>query len=156
VGAIDDGRSATVGPVLLVLAGVCFTGAGLARNDCSSELQECKERVTSGDVSWQHNVHDALGVAAFVVLAVAPFVFARAFRADSRWRALRRYSLVTGALTLVLLVVFGVEFLAGWNGLVQRVLTLVLLLWIAALGAGLVKTAGAAHSTSPAEEPIGE
>jgi hypothetical membrane protein len=148
VGVIDDGHSATVGPVLLVLAGVSFTGAGLARNDCSSELQACKDSVSSGDVSWHHNMHDLLGVVVFLVLAVAPLVFARAFRADSRWSELRRYSLLSGALTLALLVVFGAELFAGWNGLVQRVLILVPLVWIAVLGAHLVKIAGAGRRGS--------
>ncbi len=143
LGAIHDGRSATVGPILLVLAGVCFTGAGLARNDCSSELQACNEHVSSGDVSWHHIVHDVLGVAVFLVLAVAPLVLARAFRSDSRWSKLRRYSLLSGALTLALLVVFGAELFAGWNGHVQRVLILVPLVWVAVLGAHLVKIAGA-------------
>ena len=113
VGVIHDGRSATVGPVLLVLAGLSFVAAGLARNDCSSELQACKERVNAGDVSWHHGVHDAVGVAAFVFLVIAPLVLARAFRTDSRWSDLRRYSLATGALTLALLLVFGAE-LVRW------------------------------------------
>jgi hypothetical protein len=84
-------------------------------------------------------VHDVLGVAVFLALAVAPLVFARAFRADSRWSDLRRYSLLSGALTLALLVVFGAELFAGRNGLVQRVLTLVPLVWIAVLGARLAR-----------------
>jgi hypothetical membrane protein len=154
VSVIHDGRSATVGPILLVLAGVSFAGAGLARNDCSSELQACKERVSSGDVSWHHSVHDVLGVAVFLVLAVAPLVFARAFRADSRWSELRRYSLLSGALTLALLVVFGAELFAGWNGLVQRVLILVPLSWIAVLGAHLVKIAGAGRLFTSEEHPL--
>ena len=141
LGVIHGGRSTTVGPILLVLAGVCFTGAGLARNDCSSELQACKERVSAGDVSWHHSVHDVLGVVVFLVLAVAPLVLARAFKSDSRWSKLRRYSLLTGALTLALLFVFGAEFFDGWNGLVQRVLILVPLVWIAVLGAHLVEIA---------------
>ncbi len=152
-GVIRDGRSATVGPILLALAGVSFVGAGLARNDCSSELQACKERVSSGDVSWHHNVHDVLGVAVFLGLAVAPLVFARAFRADSRWSGLRRYSLLTGALTLALLLLFGAEVLAGWNGLVQRVLILVPLAWIAVLGAHLVEIAGVGRLFTPDEHP---
>jgi len=138
-GAIQNGRSATVGPIMLVLGGGSFVVAGLARNDCSSEVQACKQRVSSGDVSWHHQVHDVLGVVAFVVLAVAPLVLARAFRADSRWSGLRRYSLWTGALTLALLLVFGAEPFAGWNGLVQRVLMLVPLIWIVVVGTRLVK-----------------
>jgi hypothetical membrane protein len=135
LGAVQDGRSATIGPVLLVLGGLSFAAAGLARNDCSSELQACKERVDSGDVSWHHMVHDVLGVAVFLVLAVAPLVLARAFRTDSRWSKFRRYSLLTGALTFALLLVFGAELFDGWNGLVQRVLILVPVVWIAVLGA---------------------
>ena len=50
----------TVGPVLLVLTGLSFVVAGFARNDCSSELQACEERVNAGDVSWHHGLHDAL------------------------------------------------------------------------------------------------
>ena len=140
-GAIQDGRSATAGPILLVLGGLSFTAAGLARNDCSSELQTCKERVEAGDVSWHHIVHDVVGIAAFVVLAVAPLVLARAFRADSRWTKFRRYSLLTGALTLALLLVFGGELFEGWNGLVQRVLVLVPVVWVAVLGTHLVQIA---------------
>ena len=142
-GVFTEGRSATVGPILLVLAGIGFVVAGLARNDCSSELQACKERVSSGNVSWHHNVHDTLGVAVFLLLALAPLVLARAFRADSGWSKLRRYSIVSGALTLALLLVFGAELFNGWNGLVQRVLMLVPLVWMAVLGVHLVQIAGA-------------
>jgi hypothetical membrane protein len=137
--AIDDGASAKVGPLLLVLAGLSFAVAGPARNDCSSELQSCKERVAAGDVSWHHNVHDLVGVAAFLPLIIAPFVLARAFRADRRWSDLRRYSLVTGALAFALLLVALAETFEGWNGLVQRVLLAVLLLWIAVLGTRLAR-----------------
>ena len=54
---------------------------------------------------------------------------------------LRRYSLVTGALTLALLIVFGAEPFDGWNGIVQRVLVAVPLVWIAVLGAHLMQIA---------------
>ena len=79
IGVIHGGRSTTVGPICSYWQAF-FTGAGLARNHCSSELQACKERVTSGDVSWHHSVHDVLGAGEFLVLAIAPLVLARAFR----------------------------------------------------------------------------
>jgi hypothetical membrane protein len=138
VNAIHDGASAKVGPLLLVLAGLSFAAAGPARNDCSSELQACKERVAAGEVSWHHTVHDLVGVAAFLPLIIAPFVLARAFRAESRWSDLRRYSLVTGALAFALLLVALAE-VEGWTGLVQRLLLAVLLLWIAVLGTRLAR-----------------
>src|SRR5215467_14021021 len=140
-GAIDDGRSATVGAILLVVAGLMFVVAGVARDDCSSELQACKKRVDAGDVSWHHTVHDNVGIAVFLVLVLAPLVLARAFRRDRRWRNLRRYSLVTGALTLVLLLVFGGGSFSGWNGLAERILVTIPLVWIAVLGTRLVRNA---------------
>ena len=65
------------------------------------------------------------------------------FRADRRWSKPRRYSLFSGALTFALLLAFGAELFDGWNGLVQRVLILIPLVWIALLGAHLVEVAGA-------------
>ena len=85
----------------------------------------------------------ALLVLGILVLAIAPLVLARAFRSDRRWSGLGRYSLLSGALTFALLLVFGAEIVNGWNGLVQRVLMLVPLVWIAVLGARLVEIAGA-------------
>jgi hypothetical protein len=58
---------------------------------------------------------------------------------------------LSGALTLALLVVFGAELFAGWNGLVQRVLILVPLVWIAVIGAHLVEIAGAGRLITPEE-----
>ena len=143
VGAVNDCHSAIVGAILLVLAVLMFVLAGVARDDCSSELRACKKRVDAGDVSWHHKVHDNVGIAVFLVLVLAPLVLARAFRGDSRWRDLRRYSLATGAVTLVLLVVFGGEPFSGWNGFAERILVTIPLVLIAVLGRRLARIADA-------------
>jgi hypothetical membrane protein len=148
VGAIDDGRSATVGAILLILAGIMFLVAGAARDDCSSELQACKKRVDAGAVSWHHTVHDNVGIAVFLVLVIAPLVLARAFRRDSRWRSLRRYSLATGAVTLVVLLVFGGDSFSGWNGLAERILIAIPLVWIAVIGTRLAQIAVASDPSA--------
>jgi hypothetical protein len=49
-------------------------------------------------------------------------------------------------------LVFGAGFFDGWNGLVQRVLILVPLVWIAVLGAHLVEIAGAGRLSTPEEQ----
>jgi hypothetical protein len=72
---------------------------------------------------------------------LAPLVLARAFRRDNRWRDLRRYSLLTGALTLVLLLIFGGDSFSGWNGLAERVLIAIPLVWVAVLGMRLARIA---------------
>ncbi len=81
--------SAAIGSVLLMIAGIGLAVAGLARNDCSSELPACAARVDAGEVSWHHQVHDNVSLIIFLALIAAPLVFARAFGRDDRWRPLR-------------------------------------------------------------------
>ena len=126
--------SAVIGSVLLMIAGIGLPAAGLARNDCSSELPACAARVDTGEVSWHHQVHDNVSLIIFLALIAAPLVFARAFGRDHRWRPLRTYSIVTGLLGFALLVLYVIASAGTWNGLVQRIFVSVLFLWIAVLG----------------------
>jgi hypothetical membrane protein len=126
--------SAVIGSVLLMIAGIGLAAAGLARNDCSSELPACAARVDTGEVSWHHQVHDNVSLIIFLALIAAPLVFARAFGRDDRWRPLRTYSIVTGLLGFALLVLYVIASAGTWNGLVQRIFVSVLFLWIAVLG----------------------
>ena len=87
--AVAGGRAARVGALLILLAGLGILVAGIARNDCSSELEACKARIDAGDVSWHHGLHDAVSGLVFLTLVVAQFVLARAFRRDPSWRDLR-------------------------------------------------------------------
>ena len=126
--------SAAIGSVLLMIAGIGLTVAGLARNDCSSELPACAARVDAGEVSWHDQVHDNVSLILFLALIAAPLVFARAFGRDDRWRPLRTYSIVTGLLGFALLVLYVIGSAGTWNGLVQRIFISVLLVWIALVG----------------------
>ena len=134
VRAVEGGLAARVGALLVLLAGLGMLVAGFARNGCSSELAACKARIDAGDVSWHHAVHDAVSGLVFLALVVAQLVLARAFRRDPSWRDLRPYSIVSGALTLALLVLFGTGAIDDWNGLVQRVFLTVPLVWMMVLG----------------------
>jgi O-antigen ligase len=105
-------------------------------------------RADAGDVSWHHQVHELVSAVVFLALVAAQLVLARAFGRDSRWHDLRPYSIVSGLLTLVLLVLFGTGAIEGWNGLVQRIFIAVPWIWIAVLGLRLRRIAG-----SPASMP---
>ncbi len=140
--AVASGRAARIGALLVLLAGLGILVAGIARNDCSSEIAACKERVEAGGVSWHHGLHDAVSGLVFLALVVAQFVLARAFRRDPSWRDLRAYSIVSGILTLALLVLFGTGAIDGWNGLVQRVFLIVPLVWSMVVGIRLRRLAG--------------
>jgi hypothetical membrane protein len=141
--AAAGGRAARVGALLVLLAGLGILVAGVARNDCSSELAACTARIDAGDVSWHHGLHDAVSGLVFLALVVAQLVLARAFRRDPSWRDLRAYSFVSGILTLALLVLFAAGAIDGWNGLVQRVFLAVPLVWIMVLGIRLRRLAAA-------------
>jgi hypothetical membrane protein len=143
------GRSATVGSILVAVAGVGIIVAGLARNDCSSQLDACVDRVDTGDVSWHHATHDLVRLVVFLALVAAQLVLARAFRGDQSWRDLRTYSLITAVLGFVLLVGFITGVAGSWNGLLQRVFVTVLFFWIAVLGARLIRLSRA-KSAQPA------
>jgi hypothetical membrane protein len=143
LGLVDSvsGRSGSVGSVLVLIGGVGLGVAGLARNDCSSELAACKTREEAGSLSWHHEVHDLVSLVIFLALVAAPLVLARAFAQDPHWRDLRTYSLLSGVLTLALLVLYGTGAVDGWNGLVQRVFVTVPWIWIAVLGLRLRRLA---------------
>jgi hypothetical membrane protein len=128
------GWSSRVGSTFVMVAGVGFVIAGLARNDCSSELSGCAAAVDAGDVSSHHAIHDLVSLLIFLALIVAQFVLARAFGQDAHWRDLRTYSLVSGVLTLALLVLYGADAIDGWNGIVQRIFLAVPWIWIVVLG----------------------
>jgi hypothetical membrane protein len=126
--------SGVIGSVLLIIAGIGLAVAGMARNDCSSELPACAARVDAGEVSWHHQVHDNVSLIIFLALIAAPLVLVRAFGRDDRWRPLRTYSVVTGVLGFALLVLYVLGSAGTWNGLLQRIFVSVLFLWIAVVG----------------------
>jgi hypothetical membrane protein len=147
------GRSAVIGAVLLMIAGVSIVIAGLARNDCSSELTACANRVDAGQVSWHHSIHDTISLVIFLALVAAPLVLARAVRGDDRWRDLRVYSVITGIVTLVLLVLFISSAAGSWNGALERVFISVPFLWIAVMGFRLARVSEARDSMPAAGLP---
>jgi hypothetical membrane protein len=140
MGAVP-GRSGKAGSILVLLAGVGLGVAGLARNDCSSELAACKASEEAGNLSWHHQVHDLVSLVIFLALIAAPLVLARGFGQAREWRDLRTYSLLTGVLTLALLVLYGTGAIDRWNGIVQRIFVAVPWIWIAVLGLRLRRLA---------------
>jgi hypothetical membrane protein len=147
--ALAGGTAARVGAVLALVAGIGIIVAGLARNDCSSELASCAALVDAGDVSWHHQVHDLVSALVFLCLFAAQVLLARAFRIDPRWSDLWVYSLASGLATLVLLVVYGTSAFSGWDGLVQRVFIAVPQVWMVVLGLRLRRLGAAEGMPAP-------
>jgi hypothetical membrane protein len=112
---------------------------GLARVDCRSRLATCAARIDAGDVSWHSTTHELVSLLIFIALVAAPLVLARTFSGGAAWRDLRAYSIITGVVGLVLLILLFSGVAGSWNGVGQRVFVTVLLLWIAILGARLIR-----------------
>jgi hypothetical membrane protein len=134
-----EGRLARIGSILLALAGIGIIVTGLARVDCRGRLVACAARIDAADVSWHSATHELVSLLVFLALVAAPLVLARAFSGGAPWRDLGAYSITTGAVGLVLPVLLLSGLSGSWSGVVQRVFLTVLLLWIAILGARLIR-----------------
>lgn len=161
-GAIGRGDAASAGPVLILAMGLGVAGAGLMRNDCSTELAACARRVRVGDVSWHHQGHDFVSITLFVLLAISPLVFANAFRAIESWQHLRLYSLLTAWASIALFALYfvGPILVSSEQGLFERFALAVPLTWLAVIGGHLARLSRrprprSRRSTAPPPPPYG-
>ena len=95
-----DGRSARVGPVLLLIAGTAMALMGFETDPIFRE----GPRTLHG---WIHDLAFAL----FVLALLPSFFFLwRRFRKDAPWRNHARYTLVTGVMAALLISLPGVAY----------------------------------------------
>ena len=130
--SIRGARRSRVGPILLLVAAACMPVVAAARTDCSRSRAACRALIDNGTVSTHHQIHDTVSLLLFVLLVVAPLVFARRFRQDPRWVAWRPGFLGAGAATFVLLVAFVAADGTAIGGLVQRAFLAVPTIWVVA------------------------
>jgi hypothetical protein len=122
---------------MFVLAGVCAILVGQLHLDCSQTVSAvCKSREAAGALSWQHYAHEWLGLGIEVSLLLTAFAFAR-----SAWPSRLARIVLSGA--LVFLAVGIVTFVlhdsfAGYQGLEQRLWTLVGHIWVLLCGTALI------------------
>lgn len=124
----------------LGVAGVATLAAGLLRIDCSERASAaCRERAAAGLMSWHDQAHNVTVVVGVLALALAPVLLAR----SPFWGGLRAFSVLTATVTLALVAVYLGAFWPEVNGLVQRALVSVPLLWMAVTSARLARVPGA-------------
>ena len=117
-------RSARIGSVLIAMVGVGVFTSGFLRLDCRAIDVGCE------NVSWHAILHGTNSGITLLVLALAPFVLARAFKVAQRWRDLWLLTLGVGIGTIAAAVVGS----AVGEGLGQFLASSVWFAWIAVLG----------------------
>jgi hypothetical membrane protein len=135
---VRAGRASVWGPLLLGGFGIALALSGVFVMDPTRGYPPGIPVDATG-ASWQYAVHDGAGIVVFLSLPVACFVVARRFAARPRpgWVL---YCVATGLAGLALFVWFGVAWEADHprTGLIQRVMIIVDLTWVAALGLWLL------------------
>jgi hypothetical membrane protein len=115
-------RSRTIGLGLLVVAGIGAIGVGLSPEDVNI------------------TVHSLSATVAFAGSALALLVLGFAMLRDTRWDGFRAYTLLSGLVGLIALVLFASKTYAGLGeGGMERLIVAPVLLWSIVVGLHLVR-----------------
>jgi hypothetical membrane protein len=114
--ALGQRRTAFAGSVFILAAGLAFIGMAFLPCDTA-----CVPVTTAG------RMHLVLGLVAIVAAILAACTLAFPMREDAHWRGLWVYSLASGLLVLLLLPLF--LSVQGYEGLFQRLMVAVILVW---------------------------
>lgn len=99
---VTNGRASLLGPVLLVVAGIAMALMGFE----TDPIRRVGPRTIHG------MIHDAAFVLCVVAFLAALFSLWRRFAANSRWRDHALYTLITGMIAVLLLLLPGVAYYA--------------------------------------------
>jgi len=105
------------GPAVLAIAGVGYAGIALAPLNLADP----------GDPNVPHTISASVTVFA---LMLAPILLFPRLRRDPEWRNLGVYSIVTTVVALAFAVLASLPAFAGWEGLMQRLVLEVVLVWM--------------------------
>jgi hypothetical protein len=138
---LHSGKGSTWGPILIGVVGIGLVASGLFVMDPPQGYPPGALVTTS----VHGTVHEILGALVFTAVPVACFVLARRFLVDPAWRGWAVYSIVTGVLLVILIVVMKVVQLSpdpnAPLGLVQRFFIIAGWVWISLVAFSLTRKA---------------
>jgi len=138
--ALGGGKGAVAGPVALAVFGAALIVAGIFVTDPGLDYP-AGVPAPAGGPTPHAMVHALAGLFAFVSLAVACFALARRFAGDARWRGWAPYSILTGVVVALSLVVSNAPSFLDLIGLIQRIGIIAGWTWIALLAVRLLRAA---------------
>jgi hypothetical membrane protein len=135
--ALRTGRGSTWGPILLGIFGLCLIGAGIFVTDPGLGYPHEASTII---VTVHGTIHSLISLLfVFISLPAACFVLARRDAADPTSRGWAWYSVATGLLVVVFVVLtFVATALNGPAGLTQRIFIIIGWSWIAVLAIRLM------------------
>ncbi len=140
------GAAFRAGPALIKGIGVCLMASGPFTTDPSAMFQQA---------SIHGVVHGIFGALVFMFAPISCFVFYRRFRRDTDWRPLAAWTLASGVVLTVGVVLLKISQQPGsglfeWKGLVQRVILFTFMAWIFAFAFRLRRQYPSGEGTPPA------
>jgi hypothetical membrane protein len=117
--ALAGGKGAFAGPVALTVFSLALIVAGIFTTDPGQGYPPGVP--TPASPTLHGVVHALAGLFTFVSLGVACFALARRFAGDTRWRGWAAYSILTGVVVVLSLVVSNVPSLSVFGGFIQRI-----------------------------------
>jgi hypothetical protein len=129
------------------LAGAAVVLAAIFPLDCATTIShQCKALQDASELSWQHYAHLWLGLAETVFLVLTPFALAHALWPSTTAAVL----LASGTIGIAVgvLSTFGHDASGAADGLIQRLGFVVVLIWVALVGAWLLWATRGAPRTS--------
>lgn len=135
-----DGKASRAGPILLAIVGCCLLGSGPFVMDAGT--------APFPRMTLHSQVHHLLGAVVFSLGPASAFVFLRRFRSDPRWRSLWAWTLLAGIVMVVAVVLLKIatlpppappNALSPWSGVIQRLLIVALMAWVAGFGGTMLR-----------------
>lgn len=127
--SMRDGTASRAGPLLIQIIGLSLLASGPFRTDPSAMF----DQTTTHGI-----VHALLGAVVFSLAPVSCFVFYRRFRTDPAWRPSAGWTLATGIVLTLGVIVLKISQspqneLFAFKGIVQRVILITYMTWLFAL-----------------------
>ncbi|AYY13144.1 DUF998 domain-containing protein [Actinobacteria bacterium YIM 96077] len=132
------GRAGSLG---VMLSGLGVIVIGSVRHDCGLQFPVCSAKVSTGDVSLYHEVHDVASVATFLIAGGSQLLISWSVGRYDAWRRMQLPSVSSGIVTLVLFTLMSTEVLPHWLGAIQRAIAVVACIWVSTLGVHLYRSA---------------
>ena len=124
---INEESGSKTGPALLAVYGLGMLAVGFFPWD------------QTNPASFTTIMHSVLGWTHWIAITLALLVIARRFKNSTKWKSYRVYSLSTGLVTAVLILIYAFIGVEGYMGVLQRIIVGAQMLWIEVVAIKLLR-----------------